>query len=57
MAMVLPFVPRNSASGKRPATSGKLAPVIIFPGVRYERIKADERVNNDRQELAQNPAH
>lgn len=55
MGMVLSFVPRHSASGHRPPT-GKPAPVIIFPGVRYERIKADEREGETARQAGQKPA-
>jgi len=56
MGMVLSFVPKTSASNHRQKT-GELAPVIIFPGVRYEQIKADERVSETLCEAVQKPAH
>lgn len=56
MGMVLSFVPKTSASGQR-QKAGELAPVIIFPGVRYERIKAEERGSETQCEAVQKPAH
>lgn len=37
MGSILAFSPRKSAKAK-PAADGKPATVIIFPGVRYERL-------------------
>ncbi|MCO5063132.1 MAG: hypothetical protein M9924_01820 [Rhizobiaceae bacterium] len=57
MGMVLSFVPKSSASGDRPARSGELAPVILFPGVRYERIEAREQTGPQGPGAVQKPAH
>ena len=38
MGTVLSFSPRVVA-GSRPKPNGELAAVIIFPGVRYERLE------------------
>jgi hypothetical protein len=38
MGMILSFVPKNSPAIQR--APGELASVIIFPGVRYERLAA-----------------
>lgn len=42
MGMVLSFSPR-AAAGNRHRQSGELASVIIFPGVRYERLEQEPR--------------
>lgn len=39
MAAILPFVPRAAAKPIRPRREA--AAIIIFPGVRYERISND----------------
>ncbi|WP_170971307.1 hypothetical protein [Mesorhizobium sp. GR13] len=56
MGMVLSFVPRTSASSQR-QKAGELAPVIIFPGVRYERIKAEDKIDETQCAAVQKPAH
>ncbi|MBX3597040.1 MAG: hypothetical protein KF874_05645 [Rhizobiaceae bacterium] len=56
MGMVVSFVPKSSAPGQSRAT-GEPAPVIIFPGIRYEQIKAEAEVSGKPVEPAPNPAH
>ncbi len=41
MGMVLSFSPRSGATGRSKA-SGEAAAVIIFPGVRYERVPDED---------------
>lgn len=48
MAAILPFVPRAAAKTIRPQREA--AAIIIFPGVRYERI-SDGRPANGRDAL------
>ena len=40
MGMVLAFVPPSAARKKPSRTHGTTATVVIFPGVRYERLEA-----------------
>lgn len=42
MGMVLSFSPRAVSGRHKP--NGELAAVIIFPGVRYERLEKDQRL-------------
>lgn len=41
MASILTFSPRKSTKSKAAAPDGRPATVIIFPGVRYERLGAN----------------
>lgn len=53
MASILPFKARVAAG--RDKTPGSPAKIIIFPGVRYERI-ADEKATNPRPRRPQRKA-
>ena len=57
MGMLLSFVPRNPAQGQQRAPIGEPAPVIIFPGVRYERVNGDQRASDGATENSAKPTH
>ena len=59
MAMILAFQPRMDRPPKRPEKAGSAgsAGIIIFPGVRYERLDqrlADEIYGNQSIKIAKN---
>lgn len=40
-AQILPFTPRAKAVARRDAGGNELPAIVIFPGVRYERLPDD----------------
>jgi len=46
MGSVVSFAPRNAATNQKPIAAGATASVVIFPGIRYERPKSGEPVND-----------
>ena len=44
MGMLLSFSPTKSAKSRPKPSSGTTASIIIFPGIRYERQNAIERI-------------
>lgn len=43
MGNILAFRPRKSSAAKAPKRSASPATVIIFPGVRYERVEGGKK--------------
>lgn len=41
-AQILPFTPRTRTASRREAGTGDFPAIVIFPGVRYERLPDDE---------------
>jgi hypothetical protein len=41
-AQILPFTPRHRAGPRREAAADAVPAIVIFPGVRYERLADDE---------------